>query len=77
MKRPADNQGANTIPKKPCPAWSKKDHPALPTNIYRKDGSNVFRWQKTINKKIYHEGGFKTMEEAEKALAVFLIKLYA
>jgi len=38
MKRPADNQGNNNIPKKSCPARSKKN--AWPTNISRaKKGS--------------------------------------
>jgi len=32
---------------------------------------------KTIDKKIYHQSSFKTMEEAEKTLAVYLNKLYA
>jgi len=37
---------------------------------YQEDGSNVFKWQTTVDKKIYHQSGVKTMEEAEKALAV-------
>jgi len=68
-KRPADNQGEGGIEKKQAPAWSK-----VVTNIYKKNGSNIFRWQKTI-KGIKHSEKdhktFKTVEEASKAMAVY------
>ena len=72
-----DPEGRTPFRRSRCPVWSKKDHPALPTNIYQKDGSNVLRWQKTLDKRINHQSSFKTMEEAEKALAVYLNKLFA
>jgi hypothetical protein len=68
-KRPADNQGEGGIEKKQAPAWSK-----VVTNIYKKNGSNIFRWQKTT-KGIKHSEKdhktFKTVEEASKAMAVY------
>jgi len=68
-KRPADNQGEGGIEKKQAPAWSK-----VVTNIYKKNGSNIFRWQKTI-KGIKHSEKdhktFKTVEEASEAMALY------
>jgi hypothetical protein len=68
-KRPADDQGEGGIEKKQASAWSK-----VVTNIYKKNGSNIFRWQKTT-KGIKHSEKdhktFKTVEEASKAMAVY------
>jgi len=66
-KRPADVQGEGHAQKKSCTGWSKKVK-----NIYKKDGSDIFKWKKHVNKKEYGEGGFTTMEQAVKALAEFL-----
>ena len=42
------------------------------TNIYKKNGSNVFMWKKTIKRIPRWESGFQTMEEVVEALAVRL-----
>ena len=74
MKRPADNQGDNKIPKKSRPAKIKE----CPPNISRaQTGSKLFRWDKTIDKTPHYQTGFKTLEETEKAMAVYLNELYA
>jgi len=72
-KRPADNQGEGGIEKKQASAWSK-----VVTNIYKKNGCNIFRWQKTT-KGIKHfekdHKTFKTVEEALKAMAEYFENL--
>jgi len=56
-KRPADNQGEGVLLKKP-------------KNIYR--SSYGFMWEKTIKGIRYRQKGFKTMDEAEHELALWL-----
>jgi len=64
-KRSADNQGEGGTQKKG--GWSK-----VAKNIHKKNGSNIFRWEKDIDKITYGESNFQTMEEAVKALTVYL-----
>ena len=64
-KRSADNQGEGGTQKKG--GWSK-----VAKNIHKKNGSNIFRWEKDIDKITHGESNFQTMEEAVKALAVYL-----
>ena len=63
-KRSADNQGEGGTQKKAT--WNK-----VATNISKKNGSSIFRWAKTINSIAHGESNFQTMEEAEKAMAVY------
>jgi hypothetical protein len=63
-KRPADNQGEGTSQKT---SKKTKSEPMYIT----KTGSNSFMWKRIIKGIDHHEYGFKTVEEASKAMAVY------
>jgi hypothetical protein len=63
-KRPADNQGEGTSQKM---SKKTKSEPMYIT----KTGSNSFMWKRIIKGIDHHEYGFKTVQEASKAMAVY------
>ena len=70
-KRSADMQGEGRAQKKSCNVWKRTAR-----NIYQRKGSGIFKWKRSIDHKEHGESGFATMEQAVKALAVFLENNY-
>jgi len=70
-KRSADMQGEGRARKKSCTVWK-----STAKNIYQRKGSGVFKWKRNIDHQEHGESGFATMEQAVKALAVFLENNY-
>jgi hypothetical protein len=72
-KRPADNQGEGGIQKKKqASAWSN-----VAKNIHKKNGANIFRWEKSFQRITHWGKDFKTIEEAAKNMAEYFQNLAA